>query len=309
MPVTPSPENLVNRDAELRVFFEMLEFKDQARLLLVSDKKGTGKTCVLRKMQLQVFLRKGIPAPLIDLRVEGESAVTHELELVDRIRSGLQGLPFTTFDFLNQFRVSYVWAPFLNEPQKLKEYLIAVHGMVDLRGGEVDGGKAAGVVIENLNLQPSDRWASGEQESIARKKCVEAFFHDLRAICQNQPVIVLLDHYEESNEKLRDWLYYNLLLRCCRDDESRPDQFVLVLAGHNDKLPNFERLLGEDYTRLVRSKQFLGWAEEDVREFLKVNGFENLSELKVRFICDSVTEGMSVQEALNTAQFLASLPQ
>lgn len=305
MPVTPSAENLVNREAELDVFVDMLEFKDAARLLLVSDKEGTGKTSLLRKMKVRGQWPKEMPICLVDLEAQGTEAATNAFELVDKIRSRLPKLPFTTFDFLNQFRVSYVWAPFLNEPHKLREYLNTVQGVVDLRAGEIDGGKAAGVYIENFNLKPSNQWQSQEQERLARDRCVEAFFHDLRIICKERPVIVLLDHYEHANEALREWLYQELLLMCCRSDENRPERFMLVVAGLDTALPNLQSLLGSEYSRLVRSKQFLGWEEKHVREFLKVNGFEDLSEDDIGIVCEKVAQGYSVRRALRLAEALA----
>ena len=64
-----------------------------------------------------------------------------------------------------------------------------------------------------IHLTPTSDWASPDQEIIARQKCIEAFFRDVKEVHHERSLVVLLDSYEDPRKlgDLYDWIQDNVL--------------------------------------------------------------------------------------------------
>jgi hypothetical protein len=311
-----APENLVDRKAEKDVFRELLRFEDDARLLAISDRQGTGKTSLLKILSYICEWEAGVPVAFVPLDAQQGEAITSPFEFISRVRSDLKDLSFTRYDFLNQFRVTHQWVPFMTQPvQAIELYLedqlarsrpgTVIEGSVDLRDANLEGGVAAGIYIKNLKLEPQRDWTSPDQERMAQQRCIEAFLEDLRTECTDTTIVVLVDSYEQRSPALRDWILKDFIKPCCFDD-GRPNRLVVAIAGRDSDMPGFEQILQDRYVELVRSRSQLGWEQEHVRAFLEVHGYERLAEEDIDFVATKVAKGWSISDALLLADTLAA---
>jgi hypothetical protein len=112
-----------------------------------------------------------------------------------------------------------------------------------------------------------------DQELVAQEVSIQALFDDLRPVCAERPVVLLIDAYEKGSDALKDWLVEYLLERQFFDLERRPARLLLVVAGRD--IPAFNRhWSAEDCRSIVRSVDELGkWTRDHVEECLRVHGF------------------------------------
>jgi hypothetical protein len=112
-----------------------------------------------------------------------------------------------------------------------------------------------------------------EQQAIADRVCIRAFFADVREACATQGIVLMLDAYEKCENELKKWIVEYLLERCFFDHEKRPAQLVLVVAGRD--IPEFEkRWAPEDIEAVVGSVRQLGkWEKKHIEECLRAHGF------------------------------------
>jgi hypothetical protein len=271
------PDKLANRHAEQEQFLTMLKLANSARLLVIDDKPGTGKSSLVRILEYNCKWRLNPRVPVSKVLLE-TAGLTDPFVVVQVIRNQVPKLPFKSFDqALEGWGGSQVKANFNN------------------RGAEVTDSLMIGNLIQGAGgLSPI-------QEQALRQKCVEAFFEDVNAICTNQQLVLLLDTYDQRQPALKDWIRDTFLPQLCFEDP--PERLVVVVAGTG--LPDFKSMLGdEQYSKLVRSCSSLTWEPQHVRDFLKANQFDSLSDGDVEIVCRKVAEGYSISRALRLAEFL-----
>lgn len=172
-------------------------------------------------------------------------------------------------------------------------------------GGPVgERAKVTGTSIRHANFHyHQNPEFTPDQEQLARRKCVEAFFEDLRAICANQPLVILLDAWEKCNEQMRSWVVEEFLANHCfhPDANMRPDRLAIVLAGrpHNPvtrqfglRDDDFRPLFGtgHEFTTTVLSRTSLSkWDKEHVKDFLVMNGYD-ATESDTAWIQEKIAE-------------------
>jgi hypothetical protein len=312
-----SPDKFIDREAEQELFNELLKFQD-ARLLTICDAGGRGKSSLLKQLRYKCGWQHD--PPLLASLVHLDQLSDHTpFSLIAEIKSELTkfadtfGLEshFTMFDELDEARSSGNFEPFRNRTPTGQ-----TEGRIDARGANIRGGVQSGTIgtviyqhiehAQSVSAGSTEDW-SATKEDIARRECVKAFFEDLKHICATQPIVVLLDSWERSNEDLQEWIVNRIVRPLCFDTDNRPDKFSLVLAGR--KLPDFKQLLRDEFrhNKLVKSIESLGaWEEEHVKAFLQAYGYEDLSEeeFTVSLICSRLKSGWSLINALEVAKNL-----
>jgi hypothetical protein len=289
----------------------MLLFKDERRLLVIGDSPGTGKSALLQKLRYNCMWEHNVPVSLVLLEenpnMPSRSTLTSEIEFVDWLRSDLaRDISFPHYDFLNELRVNFLWPPIAQSLDSVQVHLAGYAAQVRTTVGSVEGGVVAGVYIEELKLERRGAWARPEQERMSSQKCLEAFLLDLRHAAASQPVVLLIDSYERRQRGLQEWIVDGLIrpLLLRPTNQPRAEQLLVVLAGHEDRLPPFRQMLRSDFDRLVASRKLFGWKKDHVREFLDVHGLP-VSESDLEFVHTKVDqEGFSIRDALQLAEFL-----
>ena len=276
------PENIIDRDAQRELFEELVKFKDKARLLRIQDREGMGKSTLLRRLEYDCTIRFHIPVSLIPL--EQRERFNNELALVQQIRDNLYELEFPNFDA--------VGASTPGLPSGMTGYL-------DARDAQVERSTVGGIAIGSLTV-------GGEGGRLRDlKKRFDAFFQDLRQVCNDHAVTLLFDSWddERADPDLRRWILRHILQPHCFDIETRPAKLTIVLAGRNT--PDFKKLWPERYSELVRENPFTVWDIDHVERFLKVNGYEDISAEEVALVCAKMKNGdWSLQEALRRIAML-----
>lgn len=286
------PDHFINRKVEKDIFQSLLQFKDEARLLAIEDKEGTGKSSLLKMLRYQSFYLYKKPVSIIFLE---ESTINSKFIFIERLRKGFgtRG-KFTNFDALNKARVNKRSATFAPSS-------VSVSGTVDARNAALGGSghQLAGVMINapgTVVVNPAADWSS-EQEEFARDECTKGFLADLKSI--DETTVVLLDSYERCSLELKEWILEEFLWRLCFRPE-RPAHLVLVLAGR--ELPDLEAMLEQSqYKQLVRSSVLSMWEEEHVRAFLKVHGYDDLTPEDISYVYTKIQQGISISGALTIA--------
>jgi len=284
------PNNFIDRKAEQEIFQKLIQCQDDARLLTICDDGGRGKSHLLKQLQYNCIWQFGISVAMIELQALEDPTDFH---LVKRTRDELvqvsPQLKFTVFDNADQ--------------ERLQAVPIQIVGGVDLRDAEVSGtgNRFAGVQIENFVLPPQTSQVS-DKEMKAREKCVSAFFDDIRRICDTEKVVILFDTWDKCNSRLQG-IILNFLRLLCFNSNSRPAYLIFVLAGRKKGFPPFNEMLGANYHKIVRSIESFGeWDEDHVRAFLQVNGYEQIRDAVIQFICSEIKAGMTLIDALTVAK-------
>ena len=310
-----APENLVNRSSELDQFSAMLRFEDATRILAISDAQGTGKTQLLRILEYNCKYRLHPRIPVSRVLLD-DTEITSEFTLVKQVREQLRAFKcdFPTFDYFESALMNHYWAPFAPAAPVQAPGGTYV-GQFDLREAHIPGNpEFTGVNVERAEqvivgadpraIQPSPDWATPDQELKAQQRCVQAFIDDLRTLGAQQTIAVMVDTFEQHERipGLETWIVDDLIWPLSVED-SRPEKFVLVLAGRS--LPNFAALLADRYDQLVRSRDSLVWESDHVRDFLALHGYGSLPDDDVALVCQRVEQGFSISQALKLAAALA----
>lgn len=285
------PRDMIDRVAEQELFAELISLASPARMLVINDKLGRGKTTLLQRLQYncKYEIKPAVPVCLVDLKDLKDSPEASPLAFVDRIIAGLKiDDKFPKFIKLNNARLR-------------KDPIF-----FDTQGEQ--GGQSAGILIEEA-----------AQEAIAQKKCVGAFFEDLCVLCASQPVAILLDHWEKCNHNLQEWIRDTFMKEHCfgPNRNLRPTRLAIVVAGnsHDQAKENFGVRLDElaelfnnqqEYNETVRSIRSLSeWDENHVREFLKQHGYDNVSNEDINMFRDCLKRGKTLRQIVEVAKALS----
>ncbi|MBN1479257.1 hypothetical protein JXA70_03180 [candidate division KSB1 bacterium] len=257
---------------------------------------------MLKRLLYECHYIKDIPACLISLDDRGK--IASDFDLVEVIREELknfQHLLFTKFDKLNNARM-------LKDPTPFTEMVGTVAGMVNAEHANItDRAIVAGHVdkiiqnVEKLVLKQRDEWPSQDYEKFVRQYCIEAFFSDLNVICTTERVVILLDAWERCEESLKRWIIRPMLNDHCFEVSTRPDKLIFVLAGR--ELPPLKDRLKTKYSNVVTGFEKLSeWSREHMREFLKVHGYEGLTDTVIDEIRQAVNTSKSLDWALKVVR-------
>jgi hypothetical protein len=126
---------------------------------------------------------------------------------------------------------------------------------------------------EQVHITQSRATLTVEQSKTAEDVCVLSFLDDVHAHCASQPIVLLIDSFENCDDRLRVWLHKNLLERHFFNPTKRPARLLLVIAGQT--LPDFEvNWSMEDCARTLKPVEALNrWTREHVEQCLKVHDF------------------------------------
>ncbi|MGH9427569.1 MAG: hypothetical protein ACRD2L_14855, partial [Terriglobia bacterium] len=228
------PKKFIDREFEQELFEDLLQLKDQTRILAIRDSGGMGKTQLLQKLQYRCrTVKPRTPVSFISL---DQLSDNHPLTLIKRIEQDLTalGLKFPNFEKYDRARISGDFSPILS--------------YIDLQDADFKGAsdiKMAGKMVNvegsqapvNVNLSVGE--LTPEQEASAREACLRVFFDDLKEQCAENPVVLLFDAYEKCEKSLKKWIEEtNLLEKHFFDLTTRPKRLVLVVAGR--ETPKFE---------------------------------------------------------------------
>lgn len=274
----PDETMIMDRDEESSRFFELLECKSSKRVYVVSNRSGTGKTALLRKLRLQCEVDHDVAvalAQMTDFKNKQD-----EFSLVSGLHKALKatGADLPNFEQLDQARGFGNTAAFLERVQ-------TVAAAVDMRNAAVSG--AAKIAAMMYNIEHADtvvlpEW-NAETDEQARALCVEAFLADLANYTQSRIAVLLLDSLDEVGEDLRRWVLSELVRKQAIGNwPSR--RLVVALAGQGLTEMVYGRLPKAEHECIQTLTEFGGWTLEQVKIFLAANGFTDLSHAEARAI-------------------------
>lgn len=322
------PRDTIDRKAEQEQFTRhLISFapNEPARMLVIRDKAGLGKSTLLRRLHYtcRFQINPPIPASLVDL---GQLASPSPFAFVEKVVEGLgTDDRFPNFIALNNARGVKNFAPFDTTGADafgavMGREKIGTGGGAIVLGNVISGGD---VVMRdkhvhgdevNITVLPDTRTEFNDaQEQIARKKCIDAFLGDLRASCASQAMVILLDHWEKCSYDLREWIRNTLLRQHCfsPSKDLRPDKLAIVVAGDTYdpakvafgiREREFEDLFGdsEAYSNTVLSIESLSkWEEEHVKAFLRLHGYVEAEDMDIHFLRERLLKGNTLDEILN----------
>jgi hypothetical protein len=262
------PRKFIDREFEHEMFEELLQFRDNARILAFCDSGGMGKTQLLQKFQYRCrIVKPRTPVSLIALDQLEDNTPLTLVKTIIRDLGDYFGLEFPNFNKYYYARISGDFMPFSSVSLENADF----QGASDIR---IAGMDAVGAQKVNVNVNSAgDGMLTPEQQVKADDVCIRAFFDDLKQHCVDKPVVLLLDAYERCAREIKEWIEGYFLQRCFFDLENRPARFVLVMTGR--ELPEFEKYwASEDIETVVGSvRQLRKWEKRHVEEMLRVHGF------------------------------------
>jgi hypothetical protein len=290
-----SEEPFIDFEHDEGLFKGLLEFKDDSRILLMEEGGGRGKSTFLERIKL-ICLDRDPSIPVSYITLDNKEANQHQndaLVVFQMIRNDLVavGAQLARFDELINARAMRQGSFFARTtviPGRGSGY-------VDARNTRVsEDGLVAGYYVKEMHVPPTTDW-NADVEREAKDACVNGFFDDMKALCEAQPAVLLLDCLDEkADETLRTWITEKFIQRLLLT--GWPSHLVLVLAGR--KLPTLLR--GKRFENKVRSASGLNWKEDHVREFLKLKGFsvsDNLITLLAKELLEKRRDLLWLQNA------------
>lgn len=264
------PKNFIDRAFEQELFEELLQFKAVSRILAITDEGGSGKSELLKQFQYRCrTVPPRIPVSLVDLGQLCEED-NRPLAFIKKIEQDLKKFKVNFLNFVNcnlaiasgNFTAIssciYLQDANLQDAQNTKIATLMVNaekvGIMTVRS---DGSSI---------LTPA-------QQMIADEICIESFFSDLKQICKENIVVILLDAFEKCEQKLRVWIEDSFLASLFFDVD---DQLKLLLVVAGRELPAFsQKWPPADCDAIVTSVKGLHkWGPEHVEQCLRVHDFD-----------------------------------
>jgi hypothetical protein len=262
------PAQFVDRLNERELFAQLLSFGDDARILELRDKSGTGKSHVLKMLQYTCRTSEPrVPVALVDLKQLPDLS---PLAIIKAAEAELR--PFN-LDFSEFIRV---------EAARVSADFSSIRGAAYFENARFQGARnvrLAGTMnivdkAENVHISGAGMQLSPEQEQTAQDVSIRSFCAELSKQSNDDPVVLLLDSLELTTQdgRVRKWLF-DFLDNHAFDMARRPGKLVVVLAGQS--LPRLDlQWPGEHVRRIVRSVQELQkWTRDHVAECLRSHGF------------------------------------
>ncbi|HXB24882.1 MAG TPA: hypothetical protein VNV25_09145 [Gemmatimonadaceae bacterium] len=225
---TAAREQFVDREHEQELFRRLLLFVEEARILAISDRTGTGKSWLLsRFVQHCHTQRPRIAAALIAC---GELPDSTPVALATEVTRQLTafGLAFPHFAGTEAARLRGSL-----EPQG------RVRPRIDVSGANFTDAK--GVIIaetmlrlgkaQTVQVNVAEHTLTREQELAAQEASMGAFLNELAVHSASQPIVILLDSYEKCDARIAEWLHIAMLEQLFFQASSRDRRLLLVIAG------------------------------------------------------------------------------
>lgn len=298
----PDPGQVIDREGDTAAFAKMLAHDSTQRVMVVSDSRGRGKTDLLRKLRHQCdWGNPPVPAAMFDFEAR---SVTSEMEILDEVADQLSkvGVDLPSYTTLVQAR-------FLSNVGQFVEAWRSVSGSIDLTGAHLSGAAQAAGVIVNIKVEEGASadglLGGGWNDAIGKhtwRLCREAFFSDLLEVARERPVALFFDTVNSADEEMRRWLV-NELVRLRLLTNWQEHRLLLVLAGTDaDQLMAPVSAQGPDC--LLPAEPLREWEREQVRAFLEVHGYQNMTENDIDHIRKLIGDGRSLVAVIQIAQIL-----
>jgi hypothetical protein len=267
--------------------------------MIVCDKRGRGKTDLLRKLQYQCewVFEPTVAVALFDFENRGVTTVIDILDsLAEQLAAADVPVNLSRFDDMSRARA-------LGDTGQFVKAWGSVKGSIDASGAQLSGEAQAAGVIQNIHIQHAENvgfpaW-SDKIDGYARRLCQEIFFTDLFAAATNQPIVLLLDTIDAADTDLRRWLLRDLLKRRLLSGWEQ-HRLLVILAGTDvDEL--LQPLTAEQRACIEPAPTLANWELEQVRAFLTVHGCADLADAQLEVVRGAIAAGMSLVKAIALA--------
>lgn len=259
------PRKFIDREAEKARFEALLTFRDDARILAIRDQSGMGKSHLLEFFHHSCAW-KDIPVSLIDLKQLSDQSPLMFAKTVVKDLNDL-GISFPSFNHYDNARISADFNTILSSVYlQGANFTGASNTRISATMANVDHAESVYITTSYTEL-------TIEQKEKAEDVCVRSFLNDLCTLSNTQPIVLLVDSFEYCCDPLRRWLHKPFLRSYFFDQQQRPSQLLLVVAGQN--MPDFEvNWSPEDRIKTVALVERLHrWTRNHVEECLQVHGF------------------------------------
>lgn len=250
--VPPARTLFVNRRDELQVFEQLLRFEESRRIMVLHDKAGTGKSFLLRRFQ-RVVRQRYMPMCFMEL-----ADIRSPMALIEGIYQDLKDddspLEFPEYEQLREAK-SPRWDAMVKDPQ------------VQQRDYEVAARERPGSGSEFTSAPRTSSLAWMDEQ-----KAFRAFRHDLWKICQNQPVVILLDTYEALDANLKEWFLQKFIWHLAIRPDAARHQLLLVIAGQ--ERPELETFYSpqQHQDRVYEIPELSRWTKGDIQDCMYAYG-------------------------------------
>ena len=323
------PRDHCDRTVEQERFREMLDFRSPTRLMTVCAKSGTGKSSLLQRLRYNCHrvYQPMVPCSLFDLSAPSKESTLFGVVsgLVDSFADGDEDVRklFTTFNQLTLAKAKNDFTPFGDSSGTSFALLPPVQASATT--GSMSGGKNVGMEVraKKAKFAPLPEFNAAQQR-LANDRLVAAFFEDLRAICAQRPMVIMLDGWQGCERDLRNTIFdrmfgHHLL---SRDPGKRPDKLAIVVAGqsrgyakeeHHDGLDpaDFRELLSSDdeFTATVwQAELSREWDLAVVYEFMRKHGYSqppDLAEADIMSVKQRIHGGVALAKLLPLIRHMA----
>jgi hypothetical protein len=252
---------LIDRDQERTLFGEILSEADAARLMTICVPRKLGKSSLLEcfEYESQEF---GLPVARVVIADLGDrSPFGFSEHLVELLKE--HAFDFPTYDYYFGARAEEDFSVF-------RRALPTGQGEVRAAGATVSGGVVANQLRDvyqgehQVIQQAAKKWTD-PQEQMARERCALAFLEDLRAVTEQDRVLLLVDAYEDCPPPLARWIEKRLLAKHVLADP--PTGLTVIVAGRTGpELPPANAQPVRALTSLSK------WDDAHIQTFLERRG-------------------------------------
>ena len=314
-----NPKDHVDRTAEQDLFRRLVTFESRARILVICDGGGQGKSSLLKRFTFNCNkdIKPNIPSYLVELdKIEAPSP----FDFASAVVSGFHvrgeenvHLRFANFNRLDSARTANDFTPFEDDGEtgrtasatSGRAVATTIHG-----GGQNIGVQNNFGPVDTVNVMGVPQFTEDQQRR-AKDACAEAFFDDLREICATRPMVLIFDGWESCNSTFRAWLikrvFENHVLH--PNPELRPQLLAVVIAGrpYEPGVTEFGLRPDEfsdyfdsedDYAATVQMVSSLSKLVniDDILEFVTKNGVQEPTEKDIAEIREQIAAGESLQK-------------
>lgn len=286
-----SPEEVIDRDQEVREFDGLLGDVQKPCLLTIHDTRGgVGKSKLMRLLQHRAWYERAVPAVYVEVQ-SGRDRFWLMEQIAEKLSNEI-GVPLPSYARLDEARRREDTGAF----SKGRSAVSLPPASVNVEGPGGVGAHATVIGAQNPTyvLSP-DTWSAG-WDVLARRRCLDAFLDDLRDACTTGRVVILIDQYERTHSgDMHHWLLGTLRNRVFPSADAFRG-FLLVLAGTKVPVPELRGILGEDFSRHVSCIDGLSaWSDDHVTEWLHRIGVPYDPE-DVPFIREKLARNWTLQQ-------------
>jgi hypothetical protein len=280
-------ERFIDRVDEQELFDRVVGCEDDTRLLTIRDGSGRGKSHLLEMLRFKCqWGPRPLPVSLVALD-QLQQMTTYEF--VSRVEEALRnyGLSFPTYTHYENERVSLHGTP-----------------VAELKAHTVHGTAAGVIVQDSATANFYGATVPKDLQERLRQWAAHGFVEDLRAHCETNRVVLLIDAYEKCSGELTQFL--PALLRTYADADRRLKNLVMVIAGR--EVPPLQMMFAENYNRVVRAVDALStWQREHVARFLELH-LTSYEAGDVDYVLSRLHHDWTIAHAVNLTKLLAGSP-